>query len=236
MNPEQLYDILQQTLADENFRAEMIGRISAKAACDLPGQTELFPREDTLALSAENTELSRRLALSELETGRLQNENAALAARIRSLQASLDRCISVYGMQISLYERFKALSVPVAAAVKGYFKNPSPAGLFLCGVQPDNLKGFRDYTERLVIEGDGSATAADISVLDSLYIYLLGCYNSTFTSPVYALTEVRPGDVFDPALHHNIGLAKSGRITAVRLQGCTAANTGKVIRKSVVEI
>ena len=199
MNPEQLYDILQQTLADENFRAEMIGRISARAASDLPGQTELFPREDTLALSAENAELSRAL----------QNENSALAARIRSLQASLDRCISVYGMQMSLYERFKALSVPVAAAVKGYFKNPSPAGLFLCGVQPDNLKGFRDYTERLVFGG---------------------------TSPVYVPTEVRPGDVFDPALHHNIGLAKSGRITAVRLQGCTAANTGKVIRKAVVEI
>lgn len=235
MNPEQLYNILQLTLADEKVKAEITARISA-AAGDLPGQTELFPRDDTLSLSAENTELSRRLALCELEISRLQSENTALTARLRSVQGSLDSCLSVYGMQMSLYERFKSLSPAVAAAVKGYFKNSSPAGLFLCGVQPDNLKGFRDYTERLVIEGDGSATGADISVLDSLYTYLLGCYNSTFTSPVYTLTDVRPGDTFDPSVHHNTGLAKSGSISAVRLQGCIASGSRRIIRKAIVEI
>lgn len=237
MNPERLYEILRETLEDDKIRAEIVDRISAKSACDvLPGQTELFPGDDISALSAENAELSRRLALCELETGRLQGENAALIERIRSLQETLSRYNSVYGIQISLYERFKGLSETVAAAVRGYFKNTSGAGLFLCGVQPDNLMAFRDYTERLVIEGDGTAPRADIQVLDDLYVYLLACYNSTFTSPVYALTSVRAGDEFDSGLHHNTGIAKSGRITAVRLQGCIACGTGRIVRKAIVEI
>lgn len=237
MNPERLYEILKETLADENIRAEIVERISAKAACDvLPGQTELFPGGDALALSAENAELSRRLALCELETGRLQGENAALIARIRSLQESLNQYSSAYGIQISLHERFKSLSPPVGQAVRGYFKNTSGAGLFLCGVQPDNLKAFRDYTERLVIEGDGTASRADIQLLDDLYVYLLSCYNSTFSSPAYALTGVRAGDEFDGSMHHNIGVAKSGRISAVRLQGCISCGSRRIIRKAIVEI
>lgn len=236
MNPERLYEILTETLADEKIRAEIVDRISAKAAQDvLPGQTELFPGGDGLALSAENTELSRRLALCELENGRLQGENSALIGRIRGLQEAISQYSSAYGMQISLHARFKELSDPVGAAVKGFFKNTSAAGLFLCGVQPDNLKAFRDYTERLVIEGDGTA-CSDIQLLDDLYVYLLSCYNSTFSAPVYALTGVRTGDEFDGNLHHNIGVAKSGKITEVKLQGCIACASKRIVRKAIVKI
>ncbi|MCM1578102.1 MAG: hypothetical protein NC078_04805 [Ruminococcus sp.] len=237
MNPNRLYEILTETLADEDIRAEIVERIAAKAACDtLPGQTELFPGGDGMALAAENTELSRRLALCELENGRLQGEKAALIERIRSLQEAVSQYSSAYGMQIALHARFTELGEPAAGAMRGFFKNTSPSGLFFCGVQPDNLMAFRDYTERLVIEGDGAATAADILLLDDLYVYLLSCYNSTFTSPVYSLTAVKPGDEFDGSIHHNIGVAKSGRITEVKLQGCIANATGKVVRKAIVTI
>lgn len=237
MNPERLYEILTETLADEKIRAEIVDRISAKAACDvLPGQTELFPGGDGLALSAENTELSRRLALCELENGRLQGEKSALIGRIRGLQETVNQYSSAYGMQIALHTRFGSLSDPVRAAVKGFFKNTSAAGLFLCGVQPDNLKAFRDYTERLVIEGDGAAAGSDIQLLDDLYVYLISCYNSTFSSPVYSLTGVRAGDEFDGNLHHNIGFAKSGKITEVKLQGCIACASRRIVRKAIVKI
>ena len=236
MNPRKLYEIFTEALSDERIKAELTELIADKVAEDrLEGQTELFPQNDTTALSAENAALSRQIALLELEAGRLRTENAELTNRLKRCQDSLDSYCSSYAMQISLYEKYKTLSDSCARVRKGIFKNNTLNGIFLCGVLPENLKSLRDYTEQLVIDKyEGSK--ADIAVLCELYSYLLSCYNSTFSQPVYRITEVKAGDEYNEELHRCTGTARQGKIGSVLLQGCVAAANGKVIRKAVVTL
>ena len=102
-------------------------------------------------------------------------------------------------------------------------------------IQKGQYLSLRDYTEQLAINSY-EESKSDIAVLCELYAYLLSCYNSTFTRPVYKLTDVKAGDEFDEELHHNTGTAKQGKIKAVLLRGCVAAANGKVIRKAVVTL
>lgn len=236
MKPRKIYEIFTEALSDERIKAELIELIAGKAEEDrLEGQTELFPGSDTTALSAENASLSRKIALLELETGRLQSENAELTSQLKRCKETLNSYCSSYAMQISLYEKYKTLSESSARVMSGIFKNNTLSGIYLCGVLPENLKSLRDYTEQLAIN-NYDESKADIAVLCELYSYLLSCYNSTFTRPVYKLTEVKPGDEFDENIHHNRDTAKQGRIKTVLLQGCIAAANGKVIRKAVVTL
>lgn len=236
MKPQKLYEIFTEALCDERIKAELTEMIAGKAEEDtLEGQTELFPRNDTTALSAENASLSRKIALLELEAGRLQSENAELSSQLKRCKDTLNSYCSSYAMQISLYEKYRTISPASAKVMSGIFKNNTLSGIFLCGVLPDNLKSLRDYTEQLAINSY-EESKSDIAVLCELYAYLLSCYNSTFTRPVYKLTDVKAGDEFDEELHHNTGTAKQGKIKTVLLRGCVAAANGKVIRKAVVTL
>lgn len=236
MKPQRLYEIFTEALANENIKAELIEILAGKADEDhIEGQTELFPNDDVSALSAENAALSRKIALLELEVGRLESENASTSAQLKRCKDSLNEYCSAYAMQIALYEKYKTLSDSTAATVKGFFKNNTLSGLFMCGVQLENLTGLRDFTERLIIDSYDEKRG-DIAVLNELYTYLLSCYNSTFSSPVYRLTEAAAGDEFDERIHHNTGTAKSGKISAVLMQGCICTSNSKVIRKAVVSL
>lgn len=232
MKPQKLYEIFTQALADEKIKAELIEIIESK--CEpvrIEGQTELFPQSDVSSLSAENTALSRKIALLELEISRLETEKRNLLEQNRKIKENLNLYCSSYAVQISLFEKYKSLSDSTRRTMRGIFKNETLSGIFICGVQLENLRSLRDYTEKLVRE---NGSDRDIAVLDELYTYLLACYNSTFSKPVYKLTEVRVGDEFDPERHHNPGTARSGHISKVLLQGCTASGSGKVLRKAVV--
>ena len=236
MKPQKLYEIFTEALNDERIKAELIDIIAGKAEENkLDGQTELFPQNDASALAAENASLSRKIALLELEAGRLESANAELTTQLKRCKDTLNTYCSAYAMQISIYEKYKTLSESSAKVMSGIFKNNTLGGIFLCGILPENLDSLRDYTERLVLNSYEEAKQ-DIAVLSELYAYLLSCYNSTFSKPVYRLTEVKAGDEYTDELHRNTGTARQGRISAVLLQGCVAAANGKIIRKAIVTL
>lgn len=236
LKPQRLFEIFTEALENESIKAEMIDIIGRKTSEGyIDGQTELFPRSDTSALSAENAALSRRIALLELEIGRLQSENAALSAQNKRCNEALNTYCSSYAMQIALYEKYRTLSESTMKTINGFFKNNTLSGIFICGVQHDNLQGLRNYTEQLVINSYNEKRN-DIAVLNDLYTYLLSCYNSTFSAPVYRLTDVKPGDEYDGRIHHNTGTAKSGRISSVLMQGCISTVNSKIVRKAIVTL
>lgn len=137
MKPQKLYEIFTEALCDERIKAELTEMIAGKFEEDtLEGQTELFPRNDTTALSAENASLSRKIALLELEAGRLQSENAELSSQLKRCKDTLNSYCSSYAMQISLYEKYRTLSPSSAKVMSGIFKNNTLSGIFLCGVLP----------------------------------------------------------------------------------------------------
>lgn len=236
MKPQRLYEIFTEALADENIKAELIEIITGKADPDrIEGQTELFPEDDSSALAAENAALSRKIALLELEIGRLESHNTNLSSQIIRCKELLSVYNNAYAMQISLYEKYKSLSTKSLNVMSGIFKNNTLTGIFFCGVQIENLRSLRDYTEQLVINCYDTMKN-DIRILDEMYTYFLSCYNSTFNKPVYRLTTYAKGDIYDDRLHLNIGTAKSGEIDSVLLQGCVCVNSGKIISKAVVTI
>ncbi len=236
MNPNHLYEIFTEALGNERIKAELIELIGSKTEENyIEGQTELFPGADAAALSAENASLLRRIALLELEISRLESDNRSLSAQYKLCKENLNTYCSAYAMQISLYDKYRRLSPSVLKTMSGIFKNGTLGGIFMCGVQLENLKSLRSYTEQLIINSF-EERKSDISILNELYIYLLSCYNSTFSAPVYKLTEVRVGDEFDQTLHHNTGTAKSGKVTAVLMQGCISTGNSRVIRKAVVSV
>lgn len=236
MDAQKLYEIFAEVLADDGIKAEIIRKFSEKAEKDhIEGQTELFPREDTSALLAENTEMSRRIALLELQVSQLSGENRSLSDNLRQCRDSMNFYCGAYGAQIALYEKYKTLSESTLKVTRQIFKNDSLNGFFICGTQLDNLRSLRDYTEKLIKE-NYPEKEKDTAVLNELYIYLLSCYNQTYSKPVYRLTEVRTGDEFDDRLHHNTGTGKSGKISQVLMQGCIAAGSGKIIRKAIISI
>lgn len=234
MDSRRIYEIFAEAIRDEKIAGEITELIKNKLdSGHIDGQTELFPNKDSVELSAENAALTRKIALLELETSRIGGENANLKAEMIRLKETLNSYCTAFAMQISLYEKYKTLSPDTMRVMKGIFKNDSMAGFFFCGVLPDNLKSLRDYTEQLAINSYAEKKD-DIGVLCELYAYLLAAYNSTFSKPVYNLTEVRPGDTFDSFIHHNVGTEKSGKVQKVLLQGCVAAANGRVIRKAVI--
>ncbi len=236
MKPQKIYEIFTEALANENIKAELIEILSEKASENhIEGQIELFPQTDTTALVAENASLTRKIALLELEAGRLESENAALVNQLKRCKDMLNTYCSAFAMQIALYDKYKNLSEGSEKVMRGIFKNQTLSGIFICGVQLDNLRSLRDYTEKLVLDSYAEKKG-DIAILSELYAYLLSCYNSTYTKPVYRLTETVAGDEFDDNIHRNIGTARSGKISAVLLQGCAAAGNGKIIRKAIVSL
>lgn len=236
MNPEKIYDVLMEALADEKIRSELTEIIGRKTADErIDGQTELFPETDISALSAENASLSRKIALLELEMRRLENDKDNLITKNQIYSETLNMYCGAFGAQISLYEKYRNLSPQTAKVMNGFFKNNTMAGIFMCGILPENLSGVRDYTESLVIN-DYEGKKNDIAILNELYTFLISCYNSTFQNPAYSIMTVNAGDEFDERLHHNIGTAKSGRISEVLMQGCISAANGKVIRKTIVRM
>ena len=236
MTSQKMYELFMKALSDPGIKAELMEKISAASSeLDLEGQTVLFPKDDISALTNENAELSRKIALLELENSRLAGENVNLSARLAACREELNEYVSSYGSQISLYKKFGKLSPMAAKTAEGFFKNNTLTGLFFCGVQTENLRSLRDFTERLIIE-DYEKNLPDIAILDELYVYLLSCYNSTFTAPVYVLTDIKEGDEYSEEYCHNTGKAKSGKISRVLMQGCIAAANSKVVRKAIVRI
>lgn len=236
MNPQKIYQALLDSLADPVIGSRIAENISDKLSGSvLDGQTELFPRDDTAALAAENADLTRRIAMLELENSKLRGDCVSLSAQLGRAREALSGYESRFGSQISLHDKFGRLSPDTAKTVKGFFKNSSVTGLFLCGVQPENLKSMRSFTERLAVDGFDK-NADDIRILDELYIYLVDCINSTLSAPVYELTKFKEGDEYDQRLCYNIGTARSGRISRVLLQGCVCSGGAKVIRKAIVEL
>lgn len=236
MKPQKIYEIFTEALGNENIKAELIEILAGKAEEDhIEGQTELFPSTDDAVLAAENTALSRKIALLELEVGRLESENAAIVTQLKRCKSSLDEYCSAYAMQISLYEKFRTLSEETAEAVRKCFPNDTLSGIFICGVQKENLARLRNITEGLILESYAEKRK-DIAVLNELYAYLLSCLNSAYQKPLYKLTEVKAGDSFDEKLHRSPGGKKSGRISAVLMQGCVSAENAEVIRRAIVEL
>lgn len=235
MKSDRLYEAFLEALSDDEVKALVIQSVERKTADRLEGQTELFPHDDALMLSAENDALQRQLAVCEIDNSRLKSRLADMRSELFRLKSDLDYYRDIYGPQISLYKKYMGLSSGTAAAVHGFFKNNSPAGLFMCGIRLDNLRGLRDFAERLVIE-NADEKKDDAAILNDLYAGLLAAYNSTFANPVYRIIDVSPGDTFDERIHHNIGTVKSGVISVVYLCGCETVANGKIVRKAIVRI
>lgn len=233
MTPEEIYDIILSALDNNEIKNNIIAAAKDRASAELlDGQTALFPVDDKAAadrLRAENSRLNESLAASEAECSALRRRIAELDGQC----AKLSMTLSSFAPQLAMYEKYRQLSEQSRKTLDGIFKNSSISGLFLCGVQYDNLCSLRSFTELLVI--NGTDKGHDTEILSELYAFLLSCYNSTFSEPVYMLTEYKTGDAFDEELHHSLNGKKSGVITKVLLQGCICAKNGKVVRKAFVE-
>ncbi|MGN0667020.1 MAG: hypothetical protein ACI4KF_10905 [Huintestinicola sp.] len=238
--PEKIYEILTDAFTDPEVRDKLTRVIAEKCAMQAPidGQTELFPVSDSSdiisGLRSENNALREKLFSVESEAAALRHSLNEEQAQCEKYRDKLNIYCSAFAPQISLYEKYCKLSKQTLKTLSGIFKNNSVSGLFLCGVQFDNLQSLRNFTEQLVIN-DYRHREADIRILNELYAYLLHCYNSTFSEPVYKLTEFRISERFDDNFHHSLNGKKSGVITCIYLQGCICTRNGKIIRKAFVD-
>ena len=178
-----------------------------------------------LTLAAENNFLSRKIALLEPGVSRLHGENAAAAREIKRYKSFLDEYCSGFAMQTALFEKLRTLSDETLDDLRECFPNFTVSGVFMSGVQGDNLSGLRNITEWLIMEDCGEKKA-DIAVLNELYSYLLSCINSSCKNPICMLMTVRKGDSFDEKLHCSVSGVKGGTVTEVLMQGCVSAEKG----------
>lgn len=235
MKPDRMYEIFLDAMKNDAVKEKLTEIISLGISNNIEGQTELFPSEDASVLAEENALLRGSVEMAELEKDRLNEENARLREQLRKCREMTELYSNSYGEQLRLYEKYKELSSETLRVMSGIFKNGTLSGIFLCGVQLENLKSLRDYTERLAVNSYDKCRK-DIAIMDELYEYLLGCYNSTFTRPVYRLYESEAGNVFDEKRHYNIGTDRNGKIAHVLLRGCECVSSGKIIRRAIVQI
>ncbi len=156
---------------------------------------------------------------AEKERDRLQNE---LVLYSDGLSALMD-----------LYKEYLAVDISDRKALRSLISDKSFASFIVSCSRFDTLEAIWDYIKVIILNNSGSAYM--LPLLNKIFDTFFELANDSMDQPKYIRNKVSAGDGYDNELHIRGNSGKAdGTVRAVQLLGFSAANTGIIIRRSVV--
>lgn len=167
--------------------------------------------------------LQRELDAAHEKISRLENS-------VAELNAQLQECFAV-GQ--TLFQKYRRLGSHARQLLQGVFPHENFMSFICGGAQTNSLETIWDVLRECVMKGQ----LQDAEILREIFTYCLQLVNASKLQAGYSILPVNVGDVFDSDVHTETpdSLAH-GKISAVRLPGFRNDYSGRVIRKSVVQV
>ena len=222
---------LAAKLADTEDRAL---RLAGERDAALTAKTEAEAKAESLT-----QELNRAREAAKAEASGLAGErDAALTAKAEAeaKAESLKGDLAPFEELLAIYRRYAAVEDDGAEKTwRKILPTDTPVRFLLCGCRNNTIiSHWETMRNRCELPGETDSPEWN-TMLDALR-FLLERYNSTFDSPVLQLTERKPGEAFDDAVHVRAkdSSPHSGKVSRVLLQGIWDCKNQKALRPCVV--
>ncbi|WP_414698493.1 hypothetical protein [Peptacetobacter sp. AB845] len=166
------------------------------------------------------------LNIKNRETDKLNYENKILNEKIDLLNGKYNKFEEIYGVYNLLVEKTRE-------ELKGIYGDDGVENFLFRGIQYQNIEMLWEYMRNKIIEND----IEDINKVNNIFTYFFDRYNELYNEKIYSRMETSIGDEFDNDLHVRLwDSSVSGKISNVILEGYINNNTGRIEKKSLVEV
>ena len=224
------YELLR--LLDDSEVQEMILKIVA--------EPKKFSTHDADKISKLETELNNLRG----ENYRLKNELAKAQRCVQNLQRDLDAAndkISELDSQLNerfargweLFQKYQLVGSHARELLQGVFPREDFMAFICGGAQVDSLGTLWDVLRECVM----NRRQQDAQILSEVFEYCLKLVNSSKAQASYSILPVNVGERFDSDVHSEApGSRAQGKISVVYLPGYRNDYSGRIIKKSVVQV
>ena len=224
------YELLR--LLDDSEVQEMILKIVA--------EPKKFLTQDADKISKLEKELNNLRG----ENYRLKNELAKAQRCVQNLQRDLDAAndkISELDSQLNerfargweLFQKYQLVGSHARELLQGVFPREDFMAFICGGAQVDSLGTLWDVLRECVM----NRRQQDAQILSEVFEYCLKLVNSSKAQASYSILPVNVGERFDSDVHSEApGSRAQGKISVVYLPGYRNDYSGRIIKKSVVQV
>ena len=186
------------------------------------------------------TTAERQLEILRGENLRLKNSQQDAAEFKRALDAAQEK-ISEQEAQLQqrfadgweLYQKYCRVGAHARQLLQGVFVRDNFTSFICGGAQVDSLEKIWDVLRECVM----SSRKQDAEILWAVFEYCLELVNSSKAQASYSILPVKVGERFDSEIHSEApGSRAQGKISAVYLPGFQNEYSGRIIKKSIVQV
>lgn len=199
-------------------------------------------------LRGENMRLRNSLSQSEQRVKNLQREADNLQRDYQSELETAQKKISLLENSISelkwqneqrfargweLFQKYQRVGSHARQLLQGVFPHENFTSFICGGAQVNSLETLWDVLRECVM----NHRQQDAEILWEVFEYCLELVNSSKAQASYSVLPVNVGERFDSDIHSEApGSRAQGKISAVCLPGYRNDYSGKIIKKSIVQV
>ena len=151
-------------------------------------------------------------------------------SKLAETKADSDTLKGYFRKPFELYDRYKNLDDRIKRQISNIISDKSIMAFISSCSQYGNLEMLWDHTKYLLLNGE------DISILRDIFGYFFELLNESAEKPPYAWSEDNTGIRYDDSRHIcGYNSSAQGIVREIQLRGYVSANTGKIVRKTVVK-
>ena len=178
---------------------------------------------DIIYLKSHNNDILEGYKSKEKELSETQ-------AELQKSKAVSDELTGYFKNPLELYDRYKNLDDRIKRQLSNIIIDKSIMTFISSCSQYGNLEMLWDQTKYLLLNGE------DISVPRDIFGYFFELLNESAEKPLYTWNEDSIGTRYDDSRHIcGYNSSAQGIVREIQLRGYVSANTGKIVRKTVVK-
>ena len=187
-------------------------------------------QRDITNLKSYNHDILEKYNSNKKELDELESELSETKAELKKAKTVSDKLKGYFKEPFELYDRYKNLDDRIKRQISNIISDKSIMTFISSCSQYGNLEMLWDHTKYLLLNGE------DISVLRDIFGYFFELLNESAEKPLYVWSEDNTGIRYDDSRHIcGYNSSAQGIVREIQLRGYASANTGKIIKKSVVK-
>ena len=181
-------------------------------------------------LKSYNHDILEKYNSNKKELDELKSELSETKAELKKAKTVSDKLKGYFKEPFELYDRYKNLDDRIKRQISNIIGDKSIMTFISSCSQYGNLEMLWDHTKYLLLNGE------DISVPRDIFGYFFELLNESAEKPLYVWNEDSIGTRYDDSRHIcGYNSSAQGIVREIQLRGYASANTGKIIKKSVVK-
>ena len=187
-------------------------------------------QRDITNLKSYNHDILEKYNSNKKELDELESELSETKAELKKAKTVSDKLKGYFKEPFELYDRYKNLDDGIKKQISNIISDKSIMAFISSCSQSGNLEMLWDHTKYLLLNGE------DISVPRDIFGYFFELLNESAEKPLYTWNEDSIGIRYDDSRHIcGYNSSAQGIVREIQLRGYVSANTGKIVRKTVVK-